>query len=118
MTENIHAVSYDGPDRRHSESQAIVETDHPQTGTYIGIFAILTIVTLIEVGVFYVPAFRPVLAPALILMSALKMVLVVGFYMHLKSDAKLFSVIFLVPFFLVVFVGLGLMFLFGSWWFR
>ena len=110
-------TGYTGPERRHSESQALVQHEPSKTGTYLGIFAILTAITLLEVGVFYVPAFSAVLAPLLILMSVGKMVLVVGFYMHLKNDANLFSVIFLLPFFLAVFVALGLMFLFGSWWF-
>ena len=108
---------YTGPDRRRSETQVLVEQEHPGTGTYWGIAAILTIITLLEVGVFYVPAFGAVLAPVLILMSATKMVLVVGFYMHLKNDANLFSAIFLLPFFLAVFLAIGLMFLFRAWWF-
>jgi caa(3)-type oxidase subunit IV len=110
-------TGYAGPDRRRSETQALVEHEHPGTGAYWGIAAILTILTLLEVGIFYVPAFSAVMAPLLILMSVTKMVLVVGFYMHLKNDANIFSVIFLLPFFLAMFLGLGLMFLFGAWWF-
>lgn len=109
---------YTGPDRRRSETQTLVEHEHPSTASYWGIAAVLTVLTLLEVGVFYVPALEAVLAPLLILMSVAKMVLVVGFYMHLKSDANIFSVIFLLPFFLALFVALGLMFLFGAWWFN
>jgi cytochrome c oxidase subunit IV len=88
---------------------------HPSTSTYITIAAILTVLTLVEVGVFYVPAFGPVLAPLLLLLSATKFVLVVMFYMHLKSDSRLFTFILSAPLLLAGFVGLTLMFLFGSW---
>src|SRR3989338_3324898 len=37
---------------------------HPGTGTYLAIAAVLLIITIAEVGVFYVPAFKPILAPA------------------------------------------------------
>ena len=36
---------------------------HATTGTYLRIAAILVMITLIEVGVFYVPAFQSVLVP-------------------------------------------------------
>src|SRR6266850_2533602 len=39
------------------------EQAHATTGTYLRIAAILVIITLIEVGVFYVPTFQPVLVP-------------------------------------------------------
>lgn len=122
MSDDIPVIStpggYTGPERRRSTSEALVEHAHSKTGTYVGIFAILTALTMMEVGVFYVPAFSAVMAPMLILMSVAKMTLVIGFYMHLKSDANVFSVIFLLPFFLALFVALSMMFLAGAWWFN
>lgn len=91
---------------------------HPTTGTYLAIAAILTAITMLEVGVFYVPAFQAVLAPMLILMSAGKFLLVVLFYMHLKVDSRLFTFIFVPPFLLAGAVIMAMMFLFGAWWFR
>jgi cytochrome c oxidase subunit 4 len=88
---------------------------HPSTATYLQIAAILTVITLVEVGVFYVPAFGLVLAPLLLLMSATKFVLVVMFYMHLKNDSKLFTFILSAPLLLAGFVAMALMFLFGAW---
>src|SRR6266498_960135 len=66
------------------------EQAHASTGTYLRIAAILVMVTLIEVGVFYVPAFQPVLVPAfagalLVLFCALNGPL------HNLSDSYLFS---------------------------
>jgi cytochrome c oxidase subunit 4 len=86
---------------------------HATVGTYLAIAAVLGILTVVEVGVFYVPAFKPVLAPTLLLMSAIKFALVVMFYMHLKFDHKLFSLVFLLPFFIAISVIIALLFLFG-----
>ena len=89
------------------------EHAHPTAAVYIRIAVILTILTVIEVGVFYVPAFHPVLAPILLSLSAIKFAIVVMFYMHLKMDNKLFTFLFGGPLLLAAAVMLGLMFLFG-----
>ena len=86
---------------------------HGTVGTYLTIGAILTILTVVEVGVFYVPAFKPVLAPLLLFLSAIKFALVVMFYMHLKYDHKLFTGVFLLPFCIAIGVIIALLFLFG-----
>lgn len=91
-----------------SEQQA-----HPKVSTYLGVFAVLTVITIVEVGVFYVPSFRPVLAPSLLILSATKFSLVVMFYMHLKQDHKLFSLIFSLPLLIATAVMIALLFLFG-----
>lgn len=90
------------------------EHGHPGAGTYLAVAGILTIITLVEVGVFYVPAFRPVLVPVLLVLSGAKFALVVMFYMHLKFDHKLFSAVLLVPLTIAVGVGIALLFLFGK----
>lgn len=86
---------------------------HPTAGTYLVIAAILTVITVVEVGVYYVPSLKPVLAPTLIVLSASKFALVVMFYMHLKQDHPLFSAIFVVPLMIAVGVAIALLFLFG-----
>jgi len=67
-------------------------TAHATTGTYLRIAAVLVMITLIEVGVFYVPAFQGVLVPVLLVLSAVKFTLVVMFYMHLKFDNRFLHV--------------------------
>jgi cytochrome c oxidase subunit 4 len=89
------------------------EHGHPTTGTYLVIAAILTVITLVEVGVFYVPSMKPVLAPTLIVLSAAKFALVVMFYMHLKQDHRIFSAIFVVPLVIAMGVAVALLALFG-----
>jgi cytochrome c oxidase subunit 4 len=90
------------------------EHAHPGTGTYLAVAAVLTIITLVEVGVFYVPAFQAVLAPVLLVLSAVKFSLVVMFYMHLKMDHRLFTLIFSLPLLLALGVGIALLFLYGA----
>jgi cytochrome c oxidase subunit 4 len=90
-----------------------VEHAHPTAGTYLRVAAILTVITVIEVGVFYVPAFHPFLAPVLLVLSALKFAIVVMFYMHLKMDSRFFTLVFGGPLLLATGVMLGLLFLFG-----
>lgn len=68
---------------------------------YVGVFAVLAILTAIEVGVTYVNLPR---LPILIPLALAKATLVALFYMHLKSDRRVFSVIFVMG----VLMGIGL----------
>ncbi len=86
---------------------------HPKTTTYLAIAGILAVITVVEVGVFYVPGLKGFLAPMLLSLSAVKFSLVVMFFMHLKSDHKLFTAIFSIPLMIALAVGLALLFLFG-----
>src|SRR5437660_2514108 len=95
-----------------NRNHAMSDQAHATTGTYLRVAAILVMVTLIEVGVFYVPAFHTVLVPVLLVLSATKFALVVMFYMHLKADSKFFTFLFGVPLLLAVGVMVALLFLF------
>lgn len=88
------------------------EQAHATTGTYLRVAAILVMITLIEVGVFYVPAFQGVLVPVLLTLSALKFALVVMFYMHLKFDSRFFAFLFGGPLLLALAVVVSLLFIF------
>ena len=67
------------------------DISHPTPKTYAIIAAILTVVTAIEVWVFYIEALKPVMVPILGVLSTGKFALVAMFYMHLKFDHKVFS---------------------------
>ena len=88
------------------------EHSHPTAEVYVRVAAVLVILTVLEVGVFYVPAFHPVLVPALLVLSGAKFTLVVMFYMHLKADSKFFTFLFGAPLLLAVGVLVALLFLF------
>jgi cytochrome c oxidase subunit 4 len=88
------------------------EHAHATTGTYLRVAAILVIITLLEVGIFYVPTFQSVLVPVLLVLSALKFTLVVMFYMHLKFDNRFFAFLFGGPLLLACAVVVSLLFIF------
>ncbi len=89
------------------------EGAHATQKQYVQIAVILALITLVEVGVYYIDSLKGILVPTLLLLSAVKFALVVMFFMHLKFDHKLFSVIFTGPLLLTGVVLIALMSLFG-----
>lgn len=85
---------------------------HPGPKTYVMVALVLSIITALEVAVFYIPALSPVLVPILLILSAGKFILVVAFYMHLKFDSRLFSGVFVAPLVLAMLVVISLIILF------
>jgi cytochrome c oxidase subunit 4 len=73
----------------HAEEHA-----HPPAMQYVLIAAILSIITAVEVATYYIGALESVLVEILIVLSILKFTIVVGYYMHLKFDNKLFTWVF------------------------
>ena len=87
---------------------------HPTGATYLKIFVILSLITIVEVWAYYIPSLvaSPLFNPALIAMSAAKFLIVVLFYMHLKFDHKLFRVLFAGPMIIAGATITALLFLF------
>ena len=86
---------------------------HATVGTYVLVGLILTVITAVEVAVFYIPALSSVMVPILLVLSGAKFVIVVMFYMHLKYDHPIFRQVFFGPLLLgAVFVIVGLIVLF------
>ncbi|MFN2317392.1 MAG: cytochrome C oxidase subunit IV family protein [Gemmatimonadales bacterium] len=89
-----------------AQSHAAAEHHHPGTATYVQIAVVLFALTALEV-LAYEMAHRPTmplhelmaatLVPVLIVLSAAKFALVAMFYMHLKSDGKLLTSLFVFP---------------------
>jgi cytochrome c oxidase subunit 4 len=98
-------------DQQHSHGPH--EHSHPGAKEYLAIAVVLTVITAVEVAIFYIPQMKPVLVPSLLTLSALKFGLVAMFYMHLKFDHKLFSWLFVVPMGIAAAVIIALMKLFG-----
>jgi cytochrome c oxidase subunit 4 len=88
---------------------------HPTWTQYKWVALILTVITAIEVWVYYIPSFvaSKLFVPSLLIMSAVKFAIVVMFYMHLKYDARLFRALFTGPLIIAIVTILSLMFLFG-----
>jgi len=88
---------------------------HPTWSTYWKVALILTVITAIEVWIYYIPAFvaSRLFVPCLLIMSAVKFIIVVLFYMHIRYDHKLFRALFVGPLMIAIITLLALMFLFG-----
>jgi cytochrome c oxidase subunit IV len=89
---------------------------HPGWSTYWKVALILTIITVFEVWIYYIPSFvaTPWFIPVLLTFSAIKFAIVVLFYMHLKYDAPLYRALFSGPLAIAIVALIGLMFLFGK----
>jgi len=102
-------------DHSHGALAAHAE-EHPTWSTYWKIGLILTIITAVEVSAYYIPAWENswVYVPSMLIMSTVKFILVVRYYMHLKYDHKLFRALFTGPFVVASLTLVGLLFLFSK----
>ncbi|MFM8603459.1 MAG: cytochrome C oxidase subunit IV family protein [Gemmatimonadota bacterium] len=104
-------MSHDAKSPAHAQAHA-----HPTGATYLKVAVILTVITIVEVWAYYIPALvaSPLFNPSLIIMSAAKFAIVVLFYMHLKYDHKLFKALFTGPLIIAGATILALLFLFAK----
>ena len=88
---------------------------HPTWKQYKWVALILTLITMVEVWIYYIPSFvaTKLFVPSLLIMSAVKFAIVVLFYMHLKYDSRLFRALFTGPLIVAVLTLISLLFLFG-----
>ncbi len=89
------------------------ERAHPTPAKYTVIALILAVVTLVEVAIVYAKFLQPVLIPILLVLSAAKFTIVAMFFMHLRFDDRLFSVLFVGGLLLATAVIIALMALFS-----
>lgn len=93
----------------------IVEHAHPGAKTYVVVGVILAIITLAEVFLYTQASVKAILVPLLLLLSASKFAMVVGFYMHLRFDHPLFFGVFGFGLLVAGSIITALMFLFGQY---
>lgn len=79
---------------QHDVAHEATAHAHPTPRTYVYIGVFLAIVTGVEVWLSYTPALKAIVVPALLLLSGVKFATVVGAYMHLRFDSRLFTYIF------------------------
>ena len=96
-------------------SPEAVHTGHPTAGMYFKIAIILCVITAIEVGIIYIEDLGHWMIPILTILSLGKFALVAMYYMHLKFDNKLFTILFIVGLVLAAAVVSMLLFLFSAW---
>lgn len=85
------------------------EHNHPNASKYFKIAIILCALTALEFVVFYLEFLSYGIIPVLAILSIGKFALVAMYYMHLKFDSKLFSVLFLTGLILASSVTIALM---------
>ena len=89
-----------------------LHTGHPTPFTYFKIAMILSAITAVEVGVFYIEELGHGIIPVLVVLSTAKFALVAMFYMHLRYDARLFVGFFVGGLMLAISVVLAMLGLF------
>ena len=89
-----------------------VHTGHPTPLTYFKVAMLLSAITAVEVGLFYIEALGHGIIPVLAVLSIGKFALVAMFYMHLRYDGRLFVGLFVGGLMLAVAVVLALLGLF------
>jgi len=102
------------------ETEAELEVDealetrqhHPSDLQYIGIAAVLAVLTATEVGVYYLKANHATIVVLLILM-VLKFTMVVAFFMHLRFDSPILRRLFVTGLVLAVVIYSSLLFILG-----
>ena len=87
--------------------------EHPTWKQYKWVALWLTLITMVEVWIYYTPFKEsPAFAPTLLVMSAVKFAVVVAFYMHLKYDHQIFRRLFYVGIGIAICTLFALLFLF------
>jgi cytochrome c oxidase subunit IV len=102
------------PEQHAAHGAVAMERPHPTPSKYVFIAIVLTAVTIVEVGVYYVDALRSAFLLIFLALSAVKFALVAMFYMHLRFDNRLFSVLFFGGLALAALIAIALMGLFGA----
>jgi len=82
----------------HAAAATADHEEHVSYRTYINAAIALAIITAIEVVSLYIPGVpNGLLVASLLVISALKFFLVVGFFMHLRYDANVMWALFVGP---------------------
>ena len=91
----------------------VVDRPHPKPADYVRIALILFAITAAEVTVTYIDALDSARAPMLLVMSAAKFLLVVGWFMHLRYDRPAYRNLFLIGLILTPILFGAVLFSFG-----
>lgn len=105
-----------GHDSAHDEHH-----DHPSDTQYWKVGALLAVITLLEVGTYFITddpyshELKWLLIGSLLIMMTLKFVIIGAYFMHLKFDNKVFRNIFITGMVLAVAVYLVVLTAFTYW---
>jgi cytochrome c oxidase subunit 4 len=102
--EHAHEIAHDVPAGHDAHEDTLLPTSRLfgielPVPLYTAVFGLLAILTIIEVIISELPS-GWLGTTILIILSTFKAVLVVWYYMHLRSDNKLYALALIIPFFL------------------
>jgi cytochrome c oxidase subunit 4 len=72
-------------------------TDNHKEPNYMGVFYLLAVLTVVEIGVIYLPIGKLIIGFMLVSMALVKAGLVGAYFMHLKSEKRMLGLIALTP---------------------
>ena len=82
---------------------------HGTPAFYAIVGLILAVITLVEFLIFYVESLGVLLIPIMLILSLMKFVIVVAFFMHLRFDNKLLTYLFFAGFLLAAVIAIALL---------
>ena len=82
---------------------------HGTPAFYAIVGLILAVITLVEFLIFYVESLGVLLIPIMLILSLMKFVIVVAFFMHLRFDNKIFTYLFFAGFLLAAVISIALL---------
>lgn len=97
------------------------EHDHPSDAQYWKVGLALAIITLLEIGTYFITDdpyshdLAPLLIGSLLVMMVLKFITIGAFFMHLKFDKAIFKIAFIAGLGLAVVIFLGVLTTFSFW---
>ncbi len=101
MTTTTDHVEHSDHSHEASTHEAHSHSEHRPDSYYIKIALILAVITALETSTYWID-FGPFFLPSLLIMMAIKFVMVVSIFMHLKFDNKIFSWLFYSGLFLAI----------------
>jgi cytochrome c oxidase subunit IV len=115
-TDDYRGTGVDDGDSREPGSGVMSEqAHHPSDRTYLKVGSLLFILTAVEIALYFIEDALEsewslyLLIASLIILSSIKFVLVVMYYMHLKWDDRIFTWFFLAGMFVAAAIILAMM---------
>ena len=119
MTTVTHQSDHDGP--YEAATDAELHEHHPSDSMYWKVGALLGVLTLLEVGTYFVTDdpythdLKWLLIVGLLVLMVVKFITIISYFMHLKFDNRLFRTIFVSGLILAVGVYIVVLSTFSFW---
>jgi cytochrome c oxidase subunit 4 len=92
--DTTHHEAFSSSDPAMESPEPGVEEHYPDESQYIKVFLILLVITMGEVGIYYLSGARRAVITLMVFMMIAKFSIVALYFMHLRFDSKLFRRLF------------------------